>query len=189
MASKVQICNLALSRLGASTITALTDNTTEAKLCSTFFDDLAERVMMQGSWATTINRATLNKTTNTPSYEYTYEYQLPVDPKCIKVLGVNEDEPGDTEYRIEGDKILTDASSLKIRYISKLTDTADYGPALTEAVETLLASYLALPIAGDKGLAEALKEEYRSIVTLNLGIDGQQGSKENVTATDLINIR
>ena len=35
MTSKVQICNMALSRLGASTITSLTDNTTEANLCNT----------------------------------------------------------------------------------------------------------------------------------------------------------
>lgn len=189
MASKVQICNMALSRLGASTITSLTDNTSEAKLCNTFFDDLADRVMIQGSWTSTVQRASLARTTNTPSFGFTYEFQLPVDPKCLKVLNIYEDAPGSVDYRIEGDKLLSDSSTVKIRYIAQLTDTEDYDPLLTEAVEVLLASYLALPLAGDKGLADRLKREYFEMVGHNLAIDGQQGSKELVVATDLTEIR
>lgn len=189
MASKVQICNMALSRLGASTITSLTDNTTEAKLCNTLFDDLADRAIIQGSWATTIKRAELARTTTTPEYEYSYEFQLPTDPKCLKVLDINESSPGTEPYRIEGDKLLTDNDTIKIRYIGRLTDTEDYGVLLTEAVEILLASYLAMPISGDARLASTLREEYANIITLNLAIDGQQGSKELVIADDLIEVR
>lgn len=189
MASKVQICNLALSRLGASTITALNDNTTEAKLCSTFFDDLADRAMIQGSWTSTIRRVGLPKTTNTPSFGYTFEYQLPVNPKCLKVLAVNEEISGCIDYRIEGDKLLTDENSIKIRYVAQLTDTESYEPLLTEAIEILLASYLALPVAGDKVLAAQLKEEYFKLVSHNLAIDGQQGSKDIVNSLDLIEVR
>jgi hypothetical protein len=188
MASKVQICNMALSRLGAATITALTDNTTEAKLCNTLFSDLANRAMVQGSWTTTIKRASLAKTTNTPTFEYTNEFQLPVDPLCLKVLNV-DDLDYKTDYRIEGDKLLTDNSSVKIRYIAQLTDSEDYGPLLTEAIEVLLASYLALPISGDKNLAARLKEEYFQLVSNNLAIDGQQGSKATLISDDLTEVR
>lgn len=189
MTSKVQICNMALSRLGASTITALTDNTTEAKLCNTLFDDLADRVMMQGSWTSTIKRASLAKTTNTPTFEYTNEFQLPVDPFCLKVLNIDEDTQGDTDYRIEGDKLLTDDSSVKIRYIGRLVDVEDWDPLLVEAMEILLASYLALPITGDKVMARDLREEYFELVQHNLAVDGQQGSKDSIIADDLIEIR
>jgi hypothetical protein len=189
MASQVQICNMALSRLGASTITSLTDNTTEAKLCNTLFDDLADRAMIQGSWSSTITRTSLAQTTNTPSFEYANEFQLPVDPLCLKVLNIDEDTPGQTEYRIERDKLLTDSASIKIRYIAQLTDTEDYDPLLTEAVEILLASYLALPITGDARLAERLRQEYFELVSHNLAIDGQQGSKAVVSSTDLTDIR
>lgn len=180
---------MAISRLGASTITSLTDNTTEAKLCNTLFNDLADRVMIQGSWSSTIKRASLARTTNTPVFEYTYEYQLPVDPKCLRVLNINETVPGDTDYRIEGDKLLTDATAVKIRYIAQLTDTEDYDIMLTEAIEILLASYLAHPVAGDKTLAETLRREYFGILANNLAVDGQQGSKAVVSSTDLTEIR
>lgn len=189
MPSKVQICNMALSRLGASTITSLTDNTTEAKLCNTLFEDLADRVMLQGTWSSTVRRASLAKTTNTPAFEYNNEFQLPVDPKCLKVLNINEDSPGMIDYRIERDKLLTNESTIKIRYISRIADTEDYDPLLTEAVEILLASYLALPIAGDKTLADRLRQEYYEVVRFNLSADNQQGSKEKVNSSTLTDIR
>lgn len=180
---------MALSRLGANNISSLTDNTPEAKLCNTYFDTLSERVMVNGSWTTTIKRTSLARTTNTPAFDFTYEYQLPVDPKCLKVLNVYEDNPGDTEFKIEGDKLLTDSSSVKIRYIAKLEDTQDWGPLLTETFEILLASYLALPIAGDKRLAESLKKEYFQLMANNLAVDNQQGSKDSIVQTDFTEVR
>lgn len=188
MASKVQICNMALSRLGATTISSLTDNTPEAKLCNTIFDTLAKRTMVQGSWATTIKRVALAQTSNTPAFGYSYEYQLPVDPLCLKVLNINEDSPV-TPYSIEGDKLLIDDSTVKIRYIGYLTDPEDYGPLLTEAIEINLAAYLAMPITGDKNLSISLREEYMAVLMNNLAIDGQQGSKQEVIADDLIEDR
>lgn len=189
MTSKVQICNMALSRIGAATITALTDNTAEAKLCSTLFDDLADRVMMQGSWTSTITRASLVQTSTTPTFEFTYEYQLPTDPKCLKVLGIDEDTIGRTEYKIEGDKLLTDSSSIKIRYIGQLTDTEDYDPLLVEAIEVLLASYLAKSITGSTVDADRLRQEYFELVDRNLALDGQQGSKDSLISDDFTIVR
>lgn len=189
MASQVQICNLALSRLGASTITSLTDGTTEAKLCNTLFSDLADEVMVEGSWSTTINRASLARTTNTPAFEYSYEHQLPVDPKCLKVLNIDEDSPGSIDYRIEGDKLLSDETTIKIRYIARLTDTEDWGPLLTRAFISRLASELAYPLTGDNTKADIEFKRYKLFLSEGLAIDGQQGSKEVVSSSDLIDVR
>lgn len=189
MASKVQICNMALSKLGANSITSLTDGTTESILCNTFFEDLAKRVMVQGSWTSTITRVSLARTTTTPTYDYTYEYQLPVSPKCLKVLDVDEETPGTIDYRIEGDKLLTDESSIKIRYIAYLTNSEDYGVLLTECIEILLAVYLCIPLTGNSQLSIALKEEYMERINNNLAIDGQQGDKPVISNIDLIEIR
>ena len=189
MASKVQICNLALSRLGASTIASLGDSTAEAKLCNTFFDDLAEEVMMEGSWSSTIRRTSLARTTNTPSFGYSYEFQLPVDPKCLKVLNVNSDRPGGIEFQIEGDKLLTDSSSIKIRYIAELTNTEDWDPMLKRAFISRLASELAYPLTGNEQKQEAEFNRYEFFLNRGLAIDGQQGSKQAVSSTDLIDVR
>lgn len=189
MTSKVKICNLALSRLGAATITSLTDGTAESKLCSTFFDDLAEEVIIEGSWTSTIQRASLAKTTNTPTFGYSNEFQLPVDPKCLRVLNIDEDAPGGIDYRIEGDKLLSDSSSIKIRYIANLTDTEDWDPMLKRAFVSRLASELAYPLTGDERKQEIEFQRYEFFLERGLAIDGQQGSKEQIDATDLLSVR
>lgn len=189
MTSQVQICNLALSRLGANTITSLSDNTTEAKLCNTFFDDLADFVMVEGSWSATIRRASLARTTTTPAFEYTYSFQLPVDPFCLKVLNINEDIPGSVPYRIEDDKLLTDESTIKIRYIARLTDTEDWGPFLTRAFVARLAAELAYPLTGDEGKSRAEMERYLLLLKDGIALDNQQGSKETIWSRDLIDVR
>jgi hypothetical protein len=187
MASEVQICNMALTRLGAASIVSLTDGTTSANLCNTLIDNLSYRVMIQGSWTTTIFRAELAQSAFPPEYDYAYAYQLPTSPKCLKVLDVAGDPF--IEYKVEGDKLLTDESEIFLRYIGVPASTEDYGPLLTEAIEVLLASYLAYPLTANKELAMGLKKEYEELLLNSLTIDGQQGSKEEVVISDLTSVR
>lgn len=187
MSSQVQICNMALSRLGATIITSMTDGTPNAKLCNTLFSDLADRVLVQGSWTIAVNRASLALASTTPSYGYAHAFQLPTSPKCLRVLDVEGDP--DMDYKIEGDKLLTDADEINLRYIGRPSSTEQYSPGLTEAIETLLASYLAYSITGSKELAELLKREYQDLVADSLAMDGQQGSKDELVISDLLDVR
>ncbi len=183
---------MALARLGsgASTrIVALTDNTLAANTCNMLFDTLADRAMMQGAWTSTIRRVELALLVDTPAFGYAYQFQLPVDPFCLKVLGLDEAAPNSTDFRVEGDKLLANFNTMSIRYIGRLTDPEDFDPMLTEAVETLLASHLALIISGDKNVAMELKKEYLELVNHNLGLNNQQGSTARIESNDLIEVR
>ena len=115
MASKVQIANRALTRLGRSRITAFSDNTDSAKLIDAIYEDVAEDVMSMGQWPSVVNRATLAQVATNPNHGYDHQYQLPTDPKCLRVLTLDEAKPGDNHYSIEGDKLLTDLDTVKIR--------------------------------------------------------------------------
>ena len=189
MASQIQLCNLAISRLGGNNITALTDGTTEAKLCNTFFSPIADEVMVEGSWTSTIRRKALAQTTNTPTFGYTYEYQLPTDPFALKILNIDECSPGAIDYRIEDDKLLTDAITVKIRYIARLTDPGDWDTFLSRAFVARLASELAYPLTGDNTKAQIELERYRLSVLEGLALNGQQGAKDSISATDLTEVR
>lgn len=192
MSSKVSICNMALAQLGTSStgrIVSLSDNTVAANTCSLLIDEVIDRAIMQGSWTSAIRRANLALLVSTPEYGYTYQFQLPTNPFCLRVIGVDEATPNSTDYRIEGDKLLANYNTMKIRYLCRLTDTEDFDPMLTEAVETLLAAYLAIPLTGDKKLAEALFDRYTKLVVRNLALNGQQGSKEVIQATTFTEIR
>lgn len=189
MASQVQICNLALSRLGANTITSLSDNTTEAKLCNTFFSDIADEVMAEGSWTSTIRRATLAKTTTTPAFGFDSEFQLPVDPKALKILNIDNNKHGHCQYRIEGDKLLSNDDNVKIRYIARLVDTEDWDIYLQRAFIARLTSELAYPLTGDDRKASGEFQRYEHMLSRGLAQNGQQGSNERTISSDAINVR
>lgn len=189
MASIVRLCNVALSRLGAARITSLTDNTTEAKLCNTLYDIVATEVMSEGMWSSTINRATLNQTTNTPAFGYTYEFQLPTSPKALKVLSINEDTTGTYGYRIEGDKLLANVSTMKVQYIGKIENSESYDPMLQKAIVSRLTAELSYPITGSSAVAERWWAKYDQDVADGLANNGQQGSNLYVTSPDLNEIR
>ena len=189
MSSKVQICNYALSILGASRITSLSDNTTEANLCNTLIDDVIDEVLVEGPWAFATRRAELNVTTTTPEFEYSYEFQLPTNPLCLKVLNINETDPGYTDYRIEADKLLADVSTMKIRYIGRITDTQSFSPMFERALKTKMASLMAYALTGNGQMVATLQDLYERQVRDGLSVDGQQGSKTELISPDLHDVR
>lgn len=182
MTSKVKICNLALARLGISSITSLTDNTIEAKMCNTMFEEVAKEVMTTGVFSSTITRQDLNLTDNTPAFKFVYEFQLPTNPKCLRVLDL-EDYCG--EFAVEGDKLLCDVSTMAIRYIAYLTDSDNYDEMLKRCIVAKLAAELAYPLTGSATLADGLYKKYLNEMDESKAIDGQQGSNLLIVSTDL----
>lgn len=186
MASKVDICNMALSKLPANRVTSLTSETTqEARLCNIFYDSIVDEVIADGVYSTTIRRATLAQLADAPEFEYAYQYQLPTDPFCLKVLTIDECYHGSYKWAIEGDKLLTDLDSVSIRYCARLTDSGSFGPQLTKSIVYRLASELAFPLTGKSDLAERLYSIYEKVHEAGQNSDGQQGSNESLVFNDL----
>lgn len=189
MASKVKIANMALSRLGIAQITSLTDNTIEAKHMNLIFEEVVKEVSTEGVFTSTINRAVLNKTTNTPDFGFTDEFQLPTDPACLRVLSIDEEETGSYDYRIEGDKLLANISSMEIEYIGYLTNSGDYDEQLKRVIVAKLAADLAYPLTGSAGLADRMYQRYIQEFADAKAVDGQNGSNQVIVTTDLTDLR
>lgn len=180
---------MALSSLGAGRITALTDGTIEAKYCNIFYDDVVDRTISAGSWASAVYRAELNATVNTPDFEFDYEFQLPTNPFCLKVLDVSEIAPGAEDFRIEGNKLVANISTMHIRYLGRITDPNSYGVFLTGAITAELAHQLAYPLTGQASVRKMMKEEAMQALIFGLSNDGQQGSADVWTSSDLTDVR
>jgi hypothetical protein len=189
MASKVAICNYALTKLGASRIISLTDNTESAKACNAIFEETVKCVSAEGAFAATISRQELAQTTTTPAFEYTYEYQLPTNPVCLRVISVNETFPGTIPYRIEGDKLLTNESEIAIRFVGYLTNSELYGPYLTKALIYKLAAELAYQITEKTNLAQFYLSAYEAYMQKLKAYDGMQGSQDRNDYTTLTDVR
>lgn len=189
MASKIDIVNLALSRLSSARITSFNDNTIEAKTINTIYDQVAENVMAMGPWTACTRRATLARTTETPVFGYNYSYQLPTSPKCLRLIRINECKLGDTKFDVEGTKLLTDLSSVQIKYITFLTDSEDYGPYLRQAITERIIVELGYAKTGEYKINQGLEQAFQAKVEMWLNEDNQQASSEYVPSDTFTDIR
>ena len=106
MASSVDICNLALTKIGHESITALTENSKAGRLCNLHYAQMRDAVLRDHTWNFAITRANLALSTTTPEYEFSYQHALPVD--LLRVLGT--DLSNETVYKIEGRFLLSDST-------------------------------------------------------------------------------
>ena len=160
MASVVDICNSALNLLGASTISALTDDNKNARLCNQSYEPIRNRVFRSHAWNCLHKRVQLAQNSTAPVVEYTYAYALPSD--CLRVLkihnGTTDSIASALDYKLEGRNIVTDEGTIYLIYIALDTDPNNYDAYLQESISHMLASDLAYAITNNATLAKNYME-------------------------------
>ena len=155
MASVVDICNSALNLLGASTISALTDDSKNARLCNQRYEPVRNRIFRGHAWNCLTKRVELAKDSAAPVIEYTNQYTLPAD--CLRVLkvhnGTTDSIASNIDYAVEGRKIKTDEGTVFLVYIAKITDPNEYDSYLIEALAAAIAADIAYAITNNATLA------------------------------------
>ena len=156
MASVVDICNSALNLLGASTISALTDDSKNARLCNQRYEPVRNRVFRSHAWNCLHKRVQLAQNSTAPVVEYSYAYALPSD--CLRVLkvhnGTTDSIASDIDYKLEGRNIVTNEGTVYIIYIAIDTDPNNYDTYLQESISHQLAADLAYAVTNNATLAD-----------------------------------
>lgn len=187
MASKTDICNTALARLGQDPITSITDDTDAAKRCDILFDEVADIVMASGEWSTLLAQQQLAKLTTNPVHEFDFQYQLPTN--IIKLVSINDNAFHDIPFKRQGDRLLINTGTAAITYVKREPNTQLWGPHLTTAVSLKLASELALPLTNSAQIVDMLERKYMLWLRKSIAADNQQGSVSHVSSDDLIRVR
>ena len=155
MASVVDICNSALNLLGASTISALTDDSKNARLCNQRYEPIRNRVFRSHAWNCLHKRVQLAQNSTAPVVEYTYAYALPSD--CLRVLkvhnGTTDSIASAMDYKLEGRNIVTDEGTIYLIYIALITDPNEYDVYLQESISHQLAADIAYAVTNNATLA------------------------------------
>ena len=155
MASVVDICNSALNLLGASTISALTDDSKNARLCNQRYEPVRNRVFRGHAWNCLHKRVQLAQNSTAPVVEYSNAYALPAD--CLRVLkihnGTTDSIASALDYKLEGRNIVTDEGTVYLIYIALETDPNNYDTYLQESISHQLAADLAYAITNNATLA------------------------------------
>lgn len=150
MSSVVDIANRALTKIGASRIVSLSDDSTEAIVVNSMFMIVRDDELRAHNWNFAMARAQLSADATPPSFGYDQRFLLPTD--CLRVLMVGDILPGGdlSDYRnaddsalwsIEGGYILISRDGpLKLRYLRRITDTAKWDSSFVEAFACRLAA-------------------------------------------------
>ena len=156
MASAVDIANSALNLLGASTISAFTDDSKNARLVNQRYEPVRNRVFRSHAWNCLHKRVQLAQNSTAPVVEYSYAYALPSD--CLRVLkvhnGSTDSIKSDIDYKLEGRNIVTNEGTVYIVYIAIDTDPNNYDTYLQESISHQLAADLAYAVTNNATLAD-----------------------------------
>lgn len=170
MTSKVAIVNRALTKLGATRIVALTDNTKEAREMAATFDIVRDSELRKNRWSFSIKRAQLAADVTAPLFEYSHRFLLPSD--YLRGLMVGEFWPGldMSDYRtgpagqdwaIESGYILfNSAGPLNLRYLARVEDTALWDASFVEAFACKLAVETCEAITQSSEKRQLAQQEY-----------------------------
>ena len=184
MASLVEIANQALYRVGDESIISLTDNTNRARAINNSWPFVRQEVLRSHSWNAATTRTKVAALTTSPSWGFTTAYQIPGD--CLRILEVDTE----TDWRVEGQQILTDATGeLSIRYTKDETDTDVYDGALTECMVLRLAVEVCERLTNSRTKRESLLLEYEERLMEARSVDGEEGSPAEFEEDDWITVR
>lgn len=200
MASTVDIANYALNIIGASNISAFSENSKAARLVNQRYDGVRDAVFRAHPWNCLIKRAELGQEVDAPEFGYSYQYSLPTDPFCLRVLEFSNgslsypqdnmtSNTGGPVFVIEGRKLLTDEGTARIKYIGRVTDPQQYDALLTEALAARLAAEIAYALTGSTSVSQLSDALYREKLREARFVDGTEGAPQKLEASDFIEAR
>lgn len=157
MASRTEICNLALSHLGEGKEIAnfSTERSQQAESCRRYFDIALQCVLRDFSWPFASKIECLSLIQAHPNTEWGYAYRYPTD--CLDVRRIlsgqrNESRASRVAYKISQDEsglvIFTDSAKAWLEYTVRAEDSTRYPPDFIMALSFRLAAYIAPRVTG-----------------------------------------
>lgn len=170
MASQTEICNRAVTKLGAARITSITENSKSARVMNALWDTVRQSTLRGAIWRFATTRTSLPAVSPAPAWGYNNAFQLPSD--FLRLVQVNDTfavpaltdyrDQDDSAYVLEGSQILTIYNApLKIRYIRDVTDTGQFDALYVEALASKLAYEACEEITQSASKKQAAAEDYK----------------------------
>jgi hypothetical protein len=181
MPNKLDIINAALVSLGASPVQDLS-STTPSVAAAAFWPMVLPATLRSHPWNFAVTRRTLAPLATAPDHGYSQAFPLPSD--WIRTLSCSADD-----FRMEGGKILCDATILELRYIAMVEDPARWDGLFCEAIAAHLAAKLAYPLTQSASAQEVCWSAYKEILRLARSVDSLEEPTDDIEESSLITLR
>lgn len=197
--TNVEICNLALSRLGIRPITALSDGTPEADACNLNYDYLRQALLTDYPW--TFSTAYFTLALNAESVTcsgWTYVYSWPT--ACLAAKRIYNSSERTTDYDSIPWHVFWNAVNSK-RYIACDVESAvligTYNTEVVTAFSTwfvqalvlLLAARLSQALKGDPQLTQQVYQEYQFVLDRAMQSNAIEQTTEPSTDCSILTAR
>ena len=170
MASVVEICNGSLNQLGATTILSLTEDSKNARLCNQRYTQVRDSVFRSHPWNCLQKRVEIAVDTTAPAWGFSFAYTLPAD--CLRLLRILD---FDSNYKVEGRKILSNTSSMKILYVARVTDPNEYDELLRETLSAALGADIAFGVTSNNQTSQNMYQLFQDKLRDARFVDSTEG--------------
>lgn len=185
--SDISICTNALLKIGANSISSFEDGTVEAEVAFNLYPIVKSGLLSAYPWNFATDTKTLPKCSENPISDYKNAFQLPSDFLRVVSAGVGNSSKG-IEYKIVGDKLYTNLSSVILKYIYSPKEE-DFPPYFIESLIAKLACEFCIPITESTSRAEMLKKFSDELFQKARVLDSQQDTPDKFEDFSLVEIR
>lgn len=171
MLTKIDLCSMALLKLGEEPIQSLNDNTTAAALARTLFDPVIEALIASHPWRFAYKHFDLTKNADG-------NFLIPADVlRVLKCKG-----------RIVGNRIYAADESITISAVVR-TPVENFPSYFVSLASTKLAMEFCIPLVGEQAVFRMLVALYESEMRATKFIDSTTSLNGDITEFSLISSR
>lgn len=189
MSARTDICNMALTILGAGYINSLDDEGDKARALKSVYYFAKDAVLEDANWSFAIKRFIPAENTAEPIFGWTYSFTIP--PDILRVVRVLRDTAGATPlpyswyefpeehsaaHVIEGNEILCNDSPIYCYGVRKMEDEGGFSPLFAEAFAAKLAFMTAQALTGSNTKQQLALGMYMGMIKAAKSRDGQQNT-------------
>ena len=160
--STLSVINYSLILCGGTTVSAITDDTPNARALNSIYDFARKNFHTDNKWTFSTTRSTLASvsTTNFPWLHDDESYIYTRPTSCLRIWEINEPN---VIWREEGNYIYANAADLGAKWAFDQTDLTLWQPAAIEAFCYKLAGEIAFQILNSATKAAEIRKFYEDV--------------------------
>lgn len=186
----VGIVNHALILCGSSKITALTDDTANARTLNAIYETARKDFLVECRWTFALTRASLVTSASTYILPWTYSSEtqaFDVPSNSLRIWQMSDIE---AQWRQEGDRIISDTSSLGTLYTWDHDEVGLWTPKATMAFIDYLCYQISFHLLNSADKANKFLEKYEKVtLPAAQAVDAQTGTHQEVVDNEWLQAR
>ena len=161
MASKLDIWNRGLRKIGEARLSGLDEDSVNGRMLRDGYEESKRAVLEMHSWKFARKQANLPLNATTPLEGYANSFKLPSD--LLKIIYFNNTYPNDRQripFTTVGRDIHTDEGVVKITYLSHDVEEGDFSAGFTECLSTYIAFTHSFERTKSQPLMDRLNQQF-----------------------------